>query len=477
MNKPKFEVRNKHRKGGMRPEDELNEVLAGPSLNSPAAQSQETALASSQDALASSELAMASAETAQQDTQYQRPDQELQATLNKVEPSISEDLGISPEALNTEGFSSAEVAERHYGNGSTYTGLTATAPFVGMEREWSAEEKAELNGALRKYGWKDGTPPASEEQIGRAFEAAREDVAQRLGVEPQDVVMYPARVDGMSDEYQPAVLDYRAVMGYPTSAVLPIADALAEEVAPAPAVLTSASDAKVLDLLDSAREAIAKGWVKDVRAFMRELTFKLDAIPVTGKPGEFDESWVSNQSYFPKNLLLFVTRTPKVAIPGVPGDMLTRALELHTLSITGLKRGFRTHARDATRATQRFEPHVSCVRMEFCEKQDRVIGKMFEKVARRVCQLGVNENSTIDFMLIEPDATHTRVIDAWHCTDMWPSEAENADGERELSSARDPAHVDVTWSGVVERSDQIDTQAQELLDAFIVASSNPYAAP
>jgi hypothetical protein len=35
-----------------------------------------------------------------------------------------------------------------------YAALTATAPFLGMDREWTDEEKAGLSDALRKFGWK-----------------------------------------------------------------------------------------------------------------------------------------------------------------------------------------------------------------------------------------------------------------------------------------------------------------------------------
>lgn len=37
----------------------------------------------------------------------------------------------------------------------TQVELSAMAPFIGMDREWTAEEKAGLNDVLRQYGWKD----------------------------------------------------------------------------------------------------------------------------------------------------------------------------------------------------------------------------------------------------------------------------------------------------------------------------------
>jgi hypothetical protein len=38
--------------------------------------------------------------------------------------------------------------------------MTAIAPFEGMDREWTTEEKNGINDALRKYGWADNPPAA-----------------------------------------------------------------------------------------------------------------------------------------------------------------------------------------------------------------------------------------------------------------------------------------------------------------------------
>lgn len=417
------------------------------------------------------------------------PDQELKDVLSETAPPISEGLGISPEALNTEGFSTPE----HQAD----MGLTATAPFVGMDREWTAEEKAGMNDSLRKYGWKDETPPAIEEANleSPALAASAAEVKDttiinaapgfKLGGqpfvplgEPADRYQGPGE-DGHADVSSVSPVDdvVTRLRALPREGATPksISDAVLGNETPADGVaLVRESDAEVLRILEAAHEAITKGWATDMRSFMRELLMKLDSVPVTGKPGEFDESWVSNQAYFPKNLILFVVRTPKVPIPGIPGDMLKRVLELYPISITGLKRSFKTKDRDMARTQQRFEAVPSVVRMEFGEKFGRVIGKMFETMARRVCEIAVNDNTTVDFMLVEPDPTHTLVLDAWLCSDMWPSEVENIDGELDITSAKDPAHVDVTWSGHVERSIKIDEQAQELLTQINVASSNPY---
>jgi len=398
------------------------------------------------------------------------PDQELRDVLSESAPPIAEGLGISPEALNTEGFSTAEVAERHYGLGvapivevteteiatglaeSTGVAFTAQAPFPGSEREWTAEEKEGINGALRQYGWKDVAeqePPANG-------------VGQELGEPIPNTEGSVADALELTEEAGQELRDqYAEVNG---TARLKSPDGLMLE-----------SGTEVLRILEAGHEAIARGWVKDMKSFMRELLFKLDGVPVTGKPGEFDESWAANQAYHPKNLILFVTRTPRVPIPEVPGDMLTRVLELHTRHITGLRRSSTARERDLQRTGVLFEDAKSAVQMNFGEKYGRTIGKMFEAMMRRVCQVAANDNTTVDFMLIEPDPTHTCVIDAWKCTGMWPSEIENVDAVRNLAKRRDPASVTVHWRGEVARGHAIDAEAQELLSAFIVKTNNPYA--
>lgn len=460
------------------------------------------------------------------------PDQELKDVLSENAPPISEGLGISPEALNTEGFSTAEVAERHYGFATpehqTNMGVTATAPFVGMDREWTAEEKAGMNDSLRKYGWKDGAEPVVGQEhavfvpdtAGTVSEAIASDAKAIVNAAPgYKLGGAPFVPLGESaDRYQGPPEDGYADL--PSSEVPAIGVEAGKPVEDTPGTVVAAvmpprtggrlaqailgadhdfskqtkveldlnyggapgyvppgmipENEEVLRLLDEAHRTIVHTPPADMRTFMRELLFKLEGVPVTGKPGEFDESWVSNQSYVPKNLILFVIRTPKVPIPGIPSDMLKRVLEMHPISITGLKRSFKTRDRDLTRTQQRFEAVPSVVRMEFGEKYGRAIGKMFEAMARRVCAVAVNDNTTVDFMLVEPDTTHNFVLDAWLCTDMWPSEVENIDGVRDITSSKDPAHVDVTWSGHVDRSDKIDEQAQALLAEFIVASANPY---
>jgi hypothetical protein len=44
-------------------------------------------------------------------------------------------------------------------------GVTAIAPFEGMDREWTAEEKNGINDALRQYGWKDDPSPEASVSV------------------------------------------------------------------------------------------------------------------------------------------------------------------------------------------------------------------------------------------------------------------------------------------------------------------------
>ena len=49
----------------------------------------------------------------------------------------------------------------------------AQAPFVGMDREWTPEEKQGMSDALRQYGWCDGAPSVAQDER-KALESAYE---------------------------------------------------------------------------------------------------------------------------------------------------------------------------------------------------------------------------------------------------------------------------------------------------------------
>lgn len=71
----------------------------------------------------------------------------------------------------------AHIAGRNYAevpDVSQPITLGAQAPFIGMDREWTVEEKAGINDALRQYGWKDGARSHELKTDPEVFEAVLE---------------------------------------------------------------------------------------------------------------------------------------------------------------------------------------------------------------------------------------------------------------------------------------------------------------
>jgi hypothetical protein len=209
--------------------------------------------------------------------------------------------------------------------------------------------------------------------------------------------------------------------------------------------------------------------IPDLHAFVCDLVARLEPFQVYPS----NNAWIANQPFYKQNLILVVTRFPK-SVPDIPEQMLKTILELHPFRIDGLKRGYRLETKTGAKAD--YCHHESSVSMSFGEKSGRSISRMFETWGERIGGVGINENATIDFMLIEPDPTHTKVVDAWHCKGMYPHHCSSIDGERNLSLERSPQEIVVDWAGSVTRSREIDQRAQDLLNGLQIMNADPFLA-
>lgn len=332
--------------------------------------------------------------------------------------------------------------------------MNAQAPFPGMEREWTADEKAGMNTALKQYGWQEGTPPVA---VGAD---AIPDLSKMTEADGQIIREQFAEVNGI----QPT--------GMTTEQAIQHDKELREE---APAGLMLASNLELISILEQARMVVGKGLPKDMKRYVHDLINTLASVPVSGPEGAFDAEYAATQAYYQKNLILVVTRETK-PIPGIAEGTLKRMLELYPISITGLSRNFSLPSRGMSHAQVRFDLVKSMPKMVFGEKYGRVFGDTFETWARRVADLGVNANSTIDFMLIEPDPTHTCVIDAWKCTEMYPGDVFQTEGLRDITTYHDKGMLEVHFRGEVARGQVINLEAKALLDEINVRAANPYEA-
>ncbi|WP_144106574.1 hypothetical protein [Paraburkholderia sp. BCC1886] len=179
-------------------------------------------------------------------------------------------------------------------------------------------------------------------------------------------------------------------------------------------------------------------------------------------------AWVSNQKYVPRNLILVVMHTPN-GIPGITDQLVRSVLELHPMEITGAARGFSLEGDSKVE----YRENRSSIEMRFNEMYGRAIGKAFETWGRRIKTAGINSSTTVDFMLIEPDATHRLVLDAWHCERMYPALMETDIAQRQFGGVVEAGPLCVTWGGKVTYLEDLSV-AQKLLSEIDVRCRNPY---
>ncbi|SAK83479.1 hypothetical protein AWB81_04212 [Caballeronia arationis] len=143
---------------------------------------------------------------------------------------------------------------------------------------------------------------------------------------------------------------------------------------------------------------------------------------------------VLNEGYRAKNLILIVTRLAG-SLSSELNESIKSTLELFPHVIEGAARGFTINL--DSKAV--YEPIASSLRMTFDERAGRAIGKLFETWGREIGRVGVGAHTTVDFMLVEPDATGRLVLDAWNCRSMFPEGMTTCHGGRYLHGTRDYA--------------------------------------
>jgi hypothetical protein len=77
---------------------------------------------------------------------------------------------------------------------------------------------------------------------------------------------------------------------------------------------------------------------------------------------------------------------------------------------------------------------------------------------------------------IEPDPTHTKVMRAWLCTNMFPTgRIAQSEGSRDLTQAGQPLQYDLTFSAITQVGLGVDYYCQQLLNNINILGANPMA--
>lgn len=77
---------------------------------------------------------------------------------------------------------------------------------------------------------------------------------------------------------------------------------------------------------------------------------------------------------------------------------------------------------------------------------------------------------------IEPDPTHTKVVKAWLCTNMFPTgRLGTVEGQRDLTQAGQQVAYDITFTAISQVGLGVDFYCQQLLDNINILGANPMA--
>lgn len=217
--------------------------------------------------------------------------------------------------------------------------------------------------------------------------------------------------------------------------------------------------------------------------------------------------WLNNQAYVSKQVFAIVLEAPgffnQMSDPSKWIEILRAFFETHVRTIEGLNSGieltFDEHPVggagevqhepvDAKRTPS--EPVISVV--------DKV-GLPFQNFIRNWIQYGIMdpdtkyalasnldnaddrpwtaEQYTATVLFIEPDASHTRVVKAWLCTNMMPHNNGEETGRRDLTSPGELLTLSIPFTALTQVGVGVRSLAQSLLDNLNRSNANPYLRP
>jgi hypothetical protein len=172
-----------------------------------------------------------------------------------------------------------------------------------------------------------------------------------------------------------------------------------------------------------------------------------------------DDDSKNPELYHPANLEFLVTRFPKGANDETK-ELLTRFIFDCAQAIGGFRNGWRLDM-SGSRTAVEWEP--SRVHLYFTERNGKAIGWFYQDWAHRIAQQGINDGTTIDFMVIEKNNDGTEVIDAWNCRSMYPMEACGCDsGFTRSERCVETCSFVVELGGNVMRGKQVLEEATQL---------------
>ena len=219
-------------------------------------------------------------------------------------------------------------------------------------------------------------------------------------------------------------------------------------------------------------------------------------------------NYLSNAAYVKRNLIPFLVQAPRgfndLDPTGKMVETLKALVELHPKSIEGLNSTLRVEwaetpfggagemQQDVTNVTrERSQPAFT-----WGEKYGKPINRFLDFWITGLLMdpntkypgVVMNDLGTLPtdllpdyiaatMLFVEPDPTHTKVVEAWLCTNMMPETGGDNVGKRDLTAAGETADYSVTFSSICQVGHGVRTFGQSLLDNLNMRNVNPNFRP
>lgn len=214
--------------------------------------------------------------------------------------------------------------------------------------------------------------------------------------------------------------------------------------------------------------------------------------------------WVSNQAYVGKNLICLLMEAPKgftyLPNPDSWVGTLRALVELHPMSITGLAAGlevevsenavggagemqqdftdvkrarsnpvFRWNEKYGMPVSNFLQGWITYLMMDPASKYPNVVTLSGSKPTDLLA-----DQYAATMIFIEPDATHSKVVKSWLCTNMFPMASGEIIGKREMAAAGEPTTYDINFTALTQYGAGVDLLAEKLLAGINITGANPY---
>jgi hypothetical protein len=214
-------------------------------------------------------------------------------------------------------------------------------------------------------------------------------------------------------------------------------------------------------------------------------------------------AYVSNSSYTKRNLIALLIEAPRgFQDLNTPDDWvatLKALVELHPKSISGLNSELTVDfVETAVGGAGEMQEDISNVTRQrstpefvWTEKYGKPIWAFLDSWIRNLLMDPISKVAAVvasgtarptdllpDYtgmtcIFIEPDPTHTQVIEAWLCTNMMPKTTGENVGRRDLTQAASEAEYSVPFTALTQVGYGVKQFAQQLLNQLNLTGANP----